>query len=140
MSRKPSTVIVVEKELLRSRAYCSIKYVNSFRILFEFFCRRQFAKPTGRRDKHSKPIMVNNGELVLTYKQVMDMFSCSQTTVSRCFTELVELGFLNVEMPSCGLHRQPTKWRLSDRWKRYGEPDFECVERNAITPPFASKK
>ncbi|MBN2512716.1 MAG: hypothetical protein JXB18_07245 [Sedimentisphaerales bacterium] len=64
----------------------------------------------------------------------------SQATFSRCLTELVDLGFLDIAEPSSGLHRQPTKWSLPDRWKLYGQPDFVHVKRQAIIPPFVRKR
>lgn len=135
-----SRVIVIETEILQSGAFLAICRANSIRVLLEFYRRRKIHKPKDRRGKHSEAIVLNNGELILTYRDAIQRLKISQPTFSRCLTELVDLGFLDIAELSSGFNRQPTKWTLSDRWKLYGQPDFVHVKREAITPPFARKR
>lgn len=135
-----SSVIVIDVEILQSTAFLAIRSAHSIRVLLEFYRRRKIHKPKDRRGKHSKPVILNNGELVFTFRDATQRMKLSQTTFSRALTELVALGFLDVAEPPCGLHRQPTKWALSERWRRYGQTDFVYVQRERLTPPFVRKR
>lgn len=132
--------IYLENDLLQSPAFKEVKSAHSIRVLLEFYRRRKIYKPKNRRGKHDRPMITNNGEIVLTYRDAARRLGISQATFSRCLTELVGLGFLDVAEPSCGLHRQPTKWSISERWRRYGQPDFRIIKRERIIPPFAKEK
>lgn len=136
----PPAGVYLENDLLESSAFKAIKSPHTFRVFLEFCRRRKIYKPKDRQGKHSKAIIVNNGEIVFTYEDATRRLKMSQATFSRCLTELVDLGFLDIAEPSSGLHRQPTKWSLPDRWKLYGQPDFVHVKRQAIIPPFVRKR
>jgi hypothetical protein len=136
----PPGGVYLEKEFLQSPAVKAIKSAHSFRVLLEFYRRRQIHKPKDRRNKHSNPIVLNNGKIELPYRYAKERMKIPQTTFSRCLDEMVNLGFLDLAELSCGLHRQPTKWTISDRWKKYGQPDFESVQRERIIPPFARQR
>lgn len=136
----PPRGIYLENEFLQSRAFKAIRRANSFRVLLEFYRRRKIQKPKDRRGKHSRPIIVNNGEIELRYRDAIKRLGFSQATFSRCLTELVKLGFIDVAEPSCGLQKQPTKFSISDRWRAYGTPDFKPVERVPNKPPFVRKR
>jgi len=132
--------VYLPKDLLHSKAFKAIKSAHTIRVLMEFYLRRRMSKPKSRDGKNSLPVIVNNGDIVLDYKYLMDHRGMSQTTISRCFTELVNLGFVDVAEIANGLHRQPTKWAISERWRKYGTPNFRATERPVITPPFARKR
>lgn len=132
--------IYLENDFLQSPAYLAIRSKHSIRVLLEFLRRRKIHKPKSRRDRHSKGIIVNNGEIELRYSDAKKRLNIPQATFSRCLTELVDLGFLDIAERSCGLHRQATKWTISERWKAYDTPDFVKVERIPIRPPFVRKR
>lgn len=136
----PPAGVYLENELLQSQAVKEIKSAKTFKVLLEFYRRRIMRKPKDRRCKHSKAVILNNGEIVLRYSDAKKLLGIPQTTYSRCLTELVELGFLDIAEMACGLHRQPTKFSISERWKKYGTPDFDNVKRERIKPPFAQPK
>jgi len=135
----PPSGVYLENDLLKSTALEAIKSANTLRVLLEFLRRRKIFKPKKTAQRREALIM-NNGEIVFTYRDAMKRLNISQATFSRCLSELVELGFLDIAELSSGLHRQPTKWTISDRWKAYGTPDFVKIERTIIKPPFARKK
>ncbi|RKY04224.1 MAG: hypothetical protein DRP56_10320 [Planctomycetota bacterium] len=132
--------IFLENEFLQSAAFIAIRSKHAIRVLLEFYRRRKIHKPKGHRGKRDRPVIVNNGEIELRYRDAIKRLNISQATFSRCLTELVELGFLDIAVVSCGLHRQATKWTISERWKAYGTPDFKIVKRVPIKPPFVQKR
>lgn len=132
--------VYLPKDLLHSKAFGAIRSAHTIRVLTEFYLRRQMSKPKSRDGKNSLPVIVNNGQIELKYNYLIEERGMKQTTITRCFTELVKLGFVDVAEMSNGLHRIPTKWWISNRWQNYGTPDFRAVQRPVITPPFAKKR
>lgn len=132
--------IYLENDFLQSPAVKAIKSPHTFRVLLEFYRRRKMKRPKDPRSKHSRAIIMNNGEIEFHYRDAIKRMNLSQTTFSRCLNELVELGFIDIAEFACGLLRQATKYSISDRWKWYGQPDFVSVKREHITPPFARKR
>ena len=124
--------IVIEEEMLKSKAFNAIRSVNSIRVLFEFYRRRVMGRQ-GRKGKEHWVIQ-NNGDIIFTYQEALKRLGIKQTTFSRCLSELVRLGFIDIAQRSCGLHRQPTKYAISERWKKYGQPDFEMINRDRRFP------
>ena len=136
----PPAGIYLENDLLKAPAVIAIRSAHSFRVLLEFYRRRVIHKRKDHRGKRAGAVIMNNGELVLTFKEAKARLGISQATYSRCLSELVELGFLDIAELSSGLHRQATKWSISDRWRRYGQDDFQRVKRTPLTPPFVKKR
>lgn len=136
----PLAGVYLENDLLTGQAARAIKSAHSFRVLLEFYRRRKIHKPKNRQGKRAGAVITNNGEIELTYRDAMRRLDISQATFSRCLTELITLGFLDIAELSCGLHRQPTKYAISDRWRRYGGDDFKRIDRAVIKPPYLRKK
>lgn len=132
--------IYLENDLLQSPAFLAIKSIHSVRVLLEFYRRRKIYKSKNRRGKHDRPMIINNGKIELTYRYVKENLGIPQTTFSRCLSEVVGLGFIDIAEFSCGLRKQPTRFSISDRWKQYGQVDFVFAKRERIKPPFARKK
>ena len=125
----------LENDMITSTAFKAIDSPNSMRVLIEFYRRRVFHKRKG----HHKPMLMNNGEIELKFDYAIEQMGIAQTTFGRCLDELVELGFLDVAELSCGLHKMPTKWSLSERWRKYGAEDFIKIKRKKLKPPHGKK-
>lgn len=132
--------VFLETDVFTSKAFRSIKTEKTIFVLLEFLRRRRIHKQKDRRGKFSSLIITNNGQIELPYRYVMKEMGIKQTTYSRCLDELVSLGFIEIAEMACGLQRIPTKFRISGRWKKYGQPDFVEIRRDRIKPPFALKK
>ncbi len=134
--------VFLEEEFIRSPAFEALwkKSPAAVRVLLEFYRRRQIVKQKNRRGRHCEKQIVNNGNIELPYSYAIKHLRISQATYSRCLDVLVHLGFLDIAEESCGLMRQPTKWYISERWKKYGQADFQEVKRPKRIPPFAKVK
>ena len=131
----PPAGVYLENDLLKAPAVKAIRSAHSFRVLLEFYRRRVIHKRKDRKGGRAGAVVMNNGEITLPYRYAIEKMGIPQTTFSRCLDELVKLGFLDVAEPANGLHKMPTKWTLSERWKRYGQADFVSVERKHLKPP-----
>lgn len=64
----------------------------------------------------------NDDDLSLTFKEMKDKLS--PATFSKCITDLVEHGFIDV-VRAGGLQKQCNIFGRSERWKSYGTTTFE---------------
>ena len=60
----------------------------------------------------------------------------ASATFSKILKELIRVGFIDMAGYGGlrGFCKLNSKYRLSDRWRRYGEPDFEIVPRYPSEP------
>jgi hypothetical protein len=135
-----SRAIYIERALLESAALKAIKSVHSVKMLLEFYSRRQMVGIKEQKGRGKRWVIANNGQIVFTYDDAEQLFGIKQATVSRCFDELYELGFVDVSEKARGLEKKPTLWAISDRWKAFGTVEFEKKKRPKIPQrPFPSR-
>jgi hypothetical protein len=112
--------------LLRSEAYKSLDHASSVKLLTWFFEKRKVERDkTSRKGKnrwieHRDPVQ-------FTY----DEARCRGLTnykFSRALKELHAKGFIDVVKHGTGLQGDSSTYLLSDRWEKYGTPDFERVD------------
>lgn len=130
----------LEYYFLNSDAFKAIRSAHTLRVLIEFYRRRRIHKYSDHKGGRTQTVITNNGEIEFRYDDAIKRLKLSQTTFSRALDELVKLGFIDVTEMSCGLHRQATKYAISERYLKYGTPDFKEIDRDRITPPFAKNK
>jgi hypothetical protein len=113
--------IVVDKKLLNSRAFKSIKRPNSFLAYFCFLMKRKVKK-----NKRTKQYTIlNNGELVFTYQEAQKRLGISTGTFRNCIDELLCLGFIDITHHGSGGHNGDNSlYGVSDRWEKYGTDYF----------------
>jgi hypothetical protein len=60
----------------------------------------------------------------------------------RAIRELFDRGFIDLEKQGSGMHKDFSLYRFSDRWKKYGGPDFERKEfpKRAVFGCFGGPK
>jgi hypothetical protein len=74
-------------------------------------------------------IITNNGEIIFTYGEAKELGIKSPDTFFKVIRELVEdKGFIDVAESGHWYEKKPTKYSISQRWKRYGTSDYEKVE------------
>lgn len=66
----------------------------------------------------------NDKDLSLTYYEMKGLLSTA--TVRKCFVELAEKGLIDFVRHG-GLQKQCNIYAVSERWRKYGHPDFEGV-------------
>ncbi len=134
-----SRPIYVNRALIRSEAFLALTG-KAPQVLFIFFTKRRVEK-LRRLEKHGNRFRVtNNGELIFTYREAEQKYGMSAGVFRRAIDQLVLVGFLDIEKPGNGLQRDATLYALAERWRRYGEADFEQRERRKGRPWAISAK
>ncbi len=130
---------MLDPNIIESRAFEDLKGKWSLVALIRFHQKAHRKKPKGRGKKafHQYEI-TNNGEIVFTYAEAKELGIRSSQTFSKVLKELVEeKGFIDVVEPGAWYSREPTKFSISERWKRYGTPDYKRVELPRRLPDSA---
>jgi len=81
-------------------------------------------KPGKRR-----PVIVNNGEIVFTYREAQKKYGISSSRFRRALDELVEKGFIDIAATGMGVHKVTTYYAISERWRDYGTSEFKEAKR-----------
>ncbi len=124
---KASAVIVLEQRLVKSAVWLSLSgTAKSVYLLFRTKCR--VGKPPGKPGKRDWMIL-NNGELVFTYREALSKYGTTASRFRRALDELIEKGFIDVEAAGMGVHKVTTLYAISERWRDYGTPAFRPAKR-----------
>lgn len=117
--------ILLEKEMHKSPAFRSLTR-SGLMILLEF--RNLCIIKSKSVNKVNVRYIENNGKLRLTFEEA-EMLGYSTATFARALQELMDRGFLSIAHQGSGLHRDPNLYNLDDRWKKWGTPEFQAIQR-----------
>jgi hypothetical protein len=120
---------MLEPSLIESEAVKSLngKWWALFCLIR--FHQKAYRKKTSKHKKGYKNLTItNNGEIMFTYGEAKELGMRSSETFGRVIRELVERGFIDIALQGNWYQKEPTKFAISERWKRYGTPDFVKVE------------
>ncbi|MCE5257201.1 MAG: hypothetical protein LLF89_10205 [Spirochaetaceae bacterium] len=126
---KSSPNMIVEKELVGTKAWLALGGIAP-QIYLLFLRRRRFEK-AGRKG-NKKYICTNSQELVFPYREAENKFGVLQPRFRRAIDQLIEFGFLDIVSHGNGTAKMPTIYGLSERWRKYGTPEFEAKSRVQI--------
>ena len=107
----------------KSKAYRSLRTPTAYFVLGIFMTKRKLAKG-GRKGKERWDIM-NNGEVVFTYREAKNKYCISAGAFRNAIDELREKGFIDIAKTGMGVHKVTTFFSIGDRWKLYGMPEYE---------------
>lgn len=129
MSNKPkkSPFIVIARDLITSKAWLSLGGTPQSLYLL-FLTKRVF----GRAGRSKEYVCTNAKELTFYYREAEKYYGITQTRFTRGIDQLVDRGFIDIVEPGIGTARMPTKYGLSDRWRKYGTPEFESKKREPV--------
>lgn len=122
---KPPTAMYIDPTLLKSEAFRSLPK-KAMLVYFDFLGKRQMAKVGG--SKRERWEITNNGAIEFTYKEAIGR-GYPQATFMRAIDQLIEKGLLSITKSGRGTYRNKTLFRLDERWRKYGTPDFVKKER-----------
>jgi len=111
----------IDRDILRSNAYRTLKRVRSYRLIWDFYARRQMVHIGVGKTK--KWLCTNNGEIVFTYSEAVEM-KYTREQFNDAKRELVEHGFLIVPDPGGTTDGDTAKYGISERWRKYGTKEF----------------
>ena len=115
-----------ERELIESKAWIEIRSPSAMKVYLFFLTKRQ-CEPLKHGDR-SQWWIKNNGEITFTYKEAKEKLGISASTFRNAIDELREKGFIDIEESGHGVYKATNKYRISDRWRKYGTDEYEEPE------------
>ena len=130
-------IFYISKRLIRSKPFVKLTGAAK-QILLESYMRLKVNSDGTNRDRRGKRgkrfFAGNNGELVISYKSIHDMFGYSTATISKGIDQLTAKGFWSIEKLGCGVKRQSHKIALIKNWQDYGTDNFRPGQGKASEP------
>jgi len=120
--RRKSGVVVIDKEIIFSKAFLSLSGIAP-QVYLIFLSKRKYAR-VGR-----KWMQTNNGEIEFPYDEAQDQFGITKPRFTRAIDQLIKHGFLDIAKPGGGICGVKTLYSISERWQKFDTPDFEYRER-----------
>ena len=127
---KKSPVIVIERTLLNSKAYLALGGIAP-QLLMLFYFKRRLEK-VGKKGKE-RWICTNAAEIEFTYLEAKSKYGISNPRFTRGIDNLIANGFLDIVHQGGAYRHDKTIYALSNRWTKFGSPDFENFERQKET-------
>jgi hypothetical protein len=121
----------IEPEMMESEAFRSLSS-KAMWVLLRFFQKRTWSEI---RQGGRKITVYENSGLTFTYPEA-NHFGISDSQFYRSIKALIERGFLDPEHRggSFGQGRDYSRFRLSERWRKWGTPDFEKKSFQRLLP------
>ena len=87
--------VFLERNLLESEAFNSLRTGTAYRVFLIFYRKRQMAK-LGRKGKGNW-VITNNGEITFSYAEAERKYGISYGAFRNAIDELMKRGFLDIE-------------------------------------------
>ena len=118
-----SNIIVIEKDLLKSKAFRPLSG-NSKNVYFDFLMKRVITKTKAQPGRKSEAVILNNGKIEYCYSEA-EQKGLSRDKFAKAINQLVENGFIDIAHLGTGGHKgDKSKYAISDRWRSYGTENF----------------
>jgi hypothetical protein len=116
--------IQIEHDLLNSKAFQGLKYIYSIKVLLWFYEKVRMEKNKYKRGFKRWTVLKDG--ISFTYEEAQ-IRGVANWQFSRALKELHSRGFIDFEKHGSGLMRDYSVYRLSDRWRLFGMPDFDEI-------------
>ena len=127
-ARRRSGAVYIDRSLIQNEAFLALTG-KAPQVLLIFFGKRRVEKLSRASKRGARYRVANNGQIIFTYREAERDYGLKMGVFRRAIDQLIEVGFLDIAKPGNGLHRDATLYALSDRWRRYGQADFERRQR-----------
>ena len=128
-------IYIPERELLFSKAYLTLSG-KAPQVYLIFLCKRKMVKLDRRKNDW---LIENNGKITFTYREAEEL-GISRQTFARAIDQLIEHGFIDIAKTGAGLYKAATFYAISERWKKFGTPDFEVQRRKKRRKHFGFQR
>jgi hypothetical protein len=119
----PSDIIVIERELLNSKVFRSLR-ATAKDVYFDFRMKCRIGKTKARPGRKSERVILNNGEIEYCYSEA-EKKGIPRSTFMRALDELIAKGFIDVtHSGSGGKKGDKSKYAISDRWREWSTDKF----------------
>ena len=112
-------------DLIESDAFLKLSGKAAMLCLIRFH-QKAYKKNIKRKSGgHKEPIITNNGEIIFTYSEARWLGIKTNRHFSLVVKELMEKGFIDISEPGNWYMKQPTKYSISYRWRKWGTDQYE---------------
>ena len=116
---------MLEPDLIESYAFKNLSGKAAIICLIRFHQKAYKKNKKGKKGLINR-VITNNGELIFTYAEAKELGIKSTQTFYRVIRELVEeKGFIDIAEISQWYEKKPTKFSITERWRKYGTIDYE---------------
>lgn len=121
-------------DLIESAAFMNLSGKAAMLCLIRFHQKTYKKRLKGKKGlKHL--VITNNGEIIFTYGEAVELGIKSSRTFHKVLKELVQdKGFIDIAEPGNWYYKQPTKYAISERWKWYKTDRYETVRLDRSLP------
>ncbi len=100
------------------------------------FHQKAYRKNASKKKKGFKGLVITNqGQIIFTYGEARELGMESTETFHRVLKELVEdKGFIDIESRGDYIDNEPTRFRISDRWREYGTKNYKAAKMPRVLP------
>ena len=139
----PRTNTWISNEILRSTAWIDLGG-KAPQVFMLFLTKRKSQKiPKDIKKAQEKAKWYadhppeNEKNISLTYKEA-ERLGITKRAFTYSLDALIDHGFIDIVVHGGGLEHMSTRYGLSDRWKKWDAPDFECHTRTKNRNGFCS--
>ncbi|MCE5273249.1 hypothetical protein LLH00_18375 [bacterium] len=133
--------VMLRNELWQSEAWLSLPStaMNVYLlILSDAVLARKHDKKNNPNGRDCKRIE-NSNALKMTYTQAEKKLHRSSRAIADAIQMLVDKGLIDRTREGAGLYKVETLYGLSERWRRYGKPDFQAAPERPVRSSAGSE-
>ena len=117
-----SGVVVIDQELLKSNAFRSLN--GTAKTVYLDFLMKRKMKQVKMAGGIKVPMILNNGQLQYSYQEALQR-GITKPAFVRSIDTLIAHGLIDISRPgSGGKQRDVSLYGISERWRKYGTPEF----------------
>ena len=119
----------INKRVVFSLAFLSLRSATAIKVYLIFLYKCKWEKlPIRPGCKDKEWCITNNGKIQFTYDEA-EKYGISRGTFVIVIDKLIEVGLIDISKQGSGLHKDVSLYAISDRWEKYGTPEFEKQAR-----------
>lgn len=120
--------VFLEAELMRSDAFRSLSRW-AMQTYLHFLTKRVMATHKAKQGRNQQRVIVNNGEITFSYSEA-EKIGIGRREFRNSIDELIDRGFLDITHQGAGGRAKDfTLYHLADRWRKWGQPDFQPTKK-----------
>lgn len=125
---------ILDPRIIESKAFLELSGKAAMLSLIRFHQKAYRKRKKGKRG-FQHLIISNQGEIVFTYGEAKELGMKSTRTFHKILKELIEeKGFIDIEKRGNYYNNEPTLYRISDRWRKYGTRQYEKAKIPRVLP------
>ena len=117
--------ICIPRALIESDAFAQLTG-QAPRVVLLFYAKRTY-KNTGTENKPKWT--ETTGEITFAYQQARLFYHISAARFTHAIGQGIRFGFIDRTKTGGGAEGDPAKYRVSDRWRKFGQEGFDMQTR-----------